>query len=62
MVEALAAGCAIVTTDWRAIPEVALGPDHATIVPPADSNALARGFETLAADQQARLAQGIHNL
>jgi glycosyltransferase involved in cell wall biosynthesis len=56
LLEAMAAGCAIVATDLESCREV-LG-DAARYFPPADVDALGRHFEELTADDSARRALG----
>lgn len=50
LLEAAAAGCAVVASDVGGLPEVITGGVHGLLVPPADAAALARAIAALARD------------
>jgi glycosyltransferase involved in cell wall biosynthesis len=58
LIEAMAAGCACVTTDTGPLPEVVRDRVDGWLVPPADAEALARAVNTLLDDARLRAALG----
>lgn len=58
VLEAMAAGLPVVTTDWAAIPETVLDGETGIVVPPRDLGALTAAIERLIADAPLRRRMG----